>query len=441
VLLHALSSNPKFQAFRSAVPFVLLCGMVSAIAACISGYLLSLTDEYSEDIVGWHKWMGISVACVSLLWYLQERNVRFTRSLKFLSPGLFVLIMITGHLGGILTHGSDYLSAPLADIFSDDGSAKVQFRPVADVQEAVVYTDLVKPVLQSKCYSCHGRNKQKGGLRMDDSLKLMKGGKDGVVIHAGEAGKSDLVHRILLPVDVDDHMPPREKGQLSENQIALIEWWVATGADFTRKVKDLDQPAKMKSVLISFQQQAPAGDTLSFVPKEPVAKGDERIFDKLVQHGIMVQPLGKGSNYLSVNFYTDTLVSDDDMDLLLSLKKQITWLKIGFTDLDDSRMDKLAQLTNLTKLSMEHTRVTDDGLEKLKSCMRLQYLNVVGTGTTVKGILALKDLKELRSLYVYQTKVGKQDWPSLRAAFPAAYIDTGGYQVATLATDTTVVRK
>lgn len=276
---------------------------------------------------------------------------------------------------------------------------------------------------------------------MDDSLKLMEGGKDGVVIHAGDAANSDLVNRILLPVDVDDHMPPREKGQLSENQISLLEWWIATGADFTKKVKDLDQSGKMKSVLMSFQQQAPAGDTLSFVPKEPVAKGDERIFDSLVRHGIMVQPLGKNSNYLSVNFYTDTLVSDDDMDLLLSLKEQVTWLKIGFTDLDDARMDKLAQLTNLTKLSMEHTRVTDNGLEKLRSCARLQYLNVVGTAATANGILALKDLKELRSIYLYQTKVGKPDWPALRAAFPAAYIDTGGYQVATLVTDTTVVGK
>ncbi len=440
VLLHWLSSNPKFQAFRNAVPFVLLCGMVSAVAACVSGYLLSISDDYNEDIVGWHKWMGISVALVSLVWYLQERNARFTQSLKFLSAGLFVLIMITGHLGGVLTHGSDYLSAPLADIFSNDGSTNVQFEPVADVQEAVVYSDLVKPVLQSKCYSCHGKNKQKGGLRMDDSLKMMEGGKDGVVIHPGNVEKSDLIHRVMLPVDVEDHMPPREKGQLSESQIALLEWWIAKGADFSKKVKDLEQPEQMKSVLISFQESAPMGDTLSFVPEEPVAKGDETVFDKLIGRGIMVQPVGKGSNYLSVNFYTDTLVSAEDMDLLLSLKKRIIWLKIGFTDLNDSHMDKLARLSNLTKLSMEHTRVTDEGVEKLKACAQLQYLNIVGTTITAKGILALKDLKELRSLYIYQAKVDKSEWPSLRGAMPFVNIDTGGYRVPTFVTDTTEVK-
>ena len=182
VLLHWLSGNPRFQSFRAVVPFVVLCGMITAIIACISGYLLSISDDYNETIVGWHKWMGISVASVSVLWYLKERNFRYANSLKYISGGLFVLIMITGHLGGVLTHGSDYLTGPLVNIFSDDPSDNAVFIPVADVQEAEVYADLVQPLLQAKCYSCHGSNKQKGGLRMDDTLNLMEGGDDGVFL-------------------------------------------------------------------------------------------------------------------------------------------------------------------------------------------------------------------------------------------------------------------
>ncbi len=102
-----------------------------------------------------------------------------------------VLVMITGHLGGSLTHGSDYLTKPLKNIFSDDSDATTSaIKPIANVQEAVAYSDVVKPILETKCYSCHGANKQKGGLRMDDSLKLMKGGKDGKVITSIAPGKS-----------------------------------------------------------------------------------------------------------------------------------------------------------------------------------------------------------------------------------------------------------
>jgi uncharacterized membrane protein len=440
VLLHWLSSNPKFQSFKPAVPFVLLCGMITAIVACTSGFLLSISDEYNESIAGWHMWMGISVAVVSILWYLKERNARFVTKLKFLSGLLFILIMITGHLGGALTHGSDYLTEPLADMFSDDVNGDVVFAPVADVQEAVIYSDLVQPVLQSKCYSCHGRNKQKGGLRMDDTLSLMEGGKDGVVINRRKLEESEMIRRILLPVDNDDHMPPREKGQLSESQMSLLHWWIATGADFRKKVKDFDPPENMKTVLLGFQEVAGSTDTVSFVPDKPVGKANEKIFDQLNERGIMVQPVGKESNYLSVNFFTDTLVTDEDLNLLLDLKKQLIWLKIGFTDLGDEQMRKISQLVNLRRLNMEHTSVTDKGIEVLKSCADLQYLNVVGTPVTAEGILALKDLGGLRSVYVYQTNITTADWPALQAAMPGVKIDSGGYKVPTFGSDTTEVK-
>jgi uncharacterized membrane protein len=439
VLLQWLSTKPSYASFRNVVPFVLLCGLLSAIAACVSGYLLSISDDYDQDIVGWHKWMGISVAMVSLIWYVKEQNIRFVAHDKFFSGVLFVLILITGHLGGVLTHGSDYLSGPLADIFSGDESSKSVFKPVADVQQAALYADLVQPILQSRCYSCHGKNKQKGGLRMDDTLRLMEGGKDGVVIRRGHMENSDLVHRIMLPIDVDDHMPPREKGQLTDNQKALLQWWIENGARFSGKVKEMDQPAQMKAVLVSFQQTTRT-DTMSFIPSEPVAKGDQKVFDKLIARGIMVEPLARESNYLSVNFFTDTLVTDEDLDLLVSLSRQIVRLKIAFTDLKDAQVDKLAQLTNLTTLSMEHTRVTDAGLAKLKTCAQLQYLNLVGTRVTAKGVLALKGLKRLRSIYVYQTAITKSDWPALQSGFPGVVIDSGGYSVPTFVTDTTEVK-
>jgi uncharacterized membrane protein/mono/diheme cytochrome c family protein len=440
VILRWLSSIPKYGTFRIVLPFILLCGMITAIVACISGYLLSITDDYNEDIVGWHKWMGISVALVSVMWYLQERNFRFVKNLKFLSVALFVLIMITGHLGGVLTHGSDYLTRPLADFFSSDPNANTVFTPVANVQEAAAYTELVQPLLQTKCYSCHGASKQKGELRMDDSLALMKGGKEGVVIKPHDAEGSEMIRRLLLPVDNDDHMPPKEKGQLSENQIALLHWWITNGADFSKKVKELDQPEKMKSILLSFQEVPETETTLSFVPELPVEKADQKIFDKLNERGIIVLPVGKESNYLSANFFTDTLITNEDMQLLLSLKKQLIWLKIGFTDLNNEQMANVAKLTNLTRLSMEHTMVSDEGVEKLRSCTQLKYLNIVGTSVTAKGILALKDLPSLRSIYVYQTGIEKADWPELESAFPETKIDSGGYRVPTFAEDTTEVK-
>ncbi|EEF61625.1 c-type cytochrome domain-containing protein, partial [Pedosphaera parvula] len=50
----------------------------------------------------------------------------------------------------------------------------------------------IQPILQQNCVKCHGPEKQKGDLRLDSKADAMKGGKDGVVIVAGQADKSDL---------------------------------------------------------------------------------------------------------------------------------------------------------------------------------------------------------------------------------------------------------
>jgi hypothetical protein len=52
----------------------------------------------------------------------------------------------------------------------------------------------------------------------------------------------------------------------------------------------------------------------------------------------------------------------------------------------------------------------------------------------------LKGLQQLQSIYLYKTKVTPQDWPQLKKIFPKATIDSGGYVVKTLVTDTTVVK-
>ena len=179
---------------------------------------------------------------------------------------------------------------------------------------------------------------------------------------------------------------------------------------------------------------------ISFVPASPVDKADSSFIEKLKDHGIMVLPVARGSNYLSANFITDSVLRNDDLDLLLSVKKQLVWLKLGFTDLNDEKLRKISQLHNLTRLSMEHTAVSDNGIQQLKSLKKLQYLNIVGTRITDKGLLQLKDLKELRSIYVYQTKIAMGDWQTLKNAFPQAKIDSGGYSVPLLANDTIKVK-
>jgi hypothetical protein len=96
--------------------------------------------------------------------------------------------------------------------------------------DPLVYTGIVKPIFASTCLSCHGEVKQKKKLRLDSLAAIMKGGKDGAVVVPGNVDKSDLIDRITLPLNDDDHMPPKGKPQLTDKQIMLLEWWVKAGA-------------------------------------------------------------------------------------------------------------------------------------------------------------------------------------------------------------------
>jgi uncharacterized membrane protein len=434
-LFQWLERKPKFSSLHVATSIAFLVGMICAILSAVTGYLLSRSGDYDEDLVTAHQWMGIVVAVVSVIMYYLYKRSSVARLQVSVSVLLFVLIIITGHLGGSLTHGSDYLSP-----WKSPDTVVVQRKPIPNVQEAVAYADIIQPLLQTKCYGCHGKNKQKGKLRMDDIVRLMKGGKDGPVIVPGNATKSEMVRRTSLPRDDDDHMPPKEKPQLNEQEIALIRWWIASGASFDKKVKELEQPEEIKPALLSVQNVQRPRVIIPDIPTTPVAKADEAAVKKLRDLGVVVMPVAQNTNYLWANFVTAKNFSDAQMPLLLPLKEQLIELDLGSTSIRDSAMQTVAQLKNLMHLKLDHTKITDKGLTSLSALQNLRYLNLVATVVTAEGVLQLKGLKKLRSLYLYQAAVKKADWPTLKEAFPKTSIDSGGYTVPFLPTDTTEVK-
>lgn len=440
LLMQWLSRKPTYAALVPAIPIVLLAGTFSALASCITGYLLSISDDYDKDLVSWHMWMGIGVALVSLMLYAKEKNPAFAIDKRILSIGLLVLIMLTGHLGGSLTHGSDYLSKPILQIFDGDSSESTAIKPIANVQEAVAYTDVIEPILATKCYSCHNNNKQKGGLRLDQMSFILKGGKDGKVLVPGNADASELIKRALLPTDNDDHMPPKEKPQLTESQLALLHWWITNNADATKKVKELPQTDKIKPILAALQNAKAEVKAPASIPATPVQAADEKIISQLKAHNIIVLPVAQNSNYIMASFVTDSVVEKADLQLLLQLQPQLIWLKMSNTNIADNALDIIAQYTQLTRLDIANTHITSASVPKLAALTHLQYLNLVGNNVNANAVMALKNLQKLQSIYLYKTN-SAAGYAALKAAFPHTAIDTGGYRVSTLVSDTTLVKE
>ena len=94
--------------------------------------------------------------------------------------------------------------------------------------EPVNYSSQIKPVLKTRCFSCHGALKQEAGLRLDTGPLLRRGGESGSPVRVSQPDESLLLQRITDP-DPSTRMPP-EGQPLSQSQIDLLRKWIRAGA-------------------------------------------------------------------------------------------------------------------------------------------------------------------------------------------------------------------
>ena len=104
-------------------------------------------------------------------------------------------------------------------------------------QDAEFFEKHVRPVLVSKCQSCHGPKRQQGGLRLDSRAALLNGSDNGAVVVPGEPEKSLLIKAIRHDGDV--RMPPKSK--LPDEAIAHLTAWVKMGAPWPQESVQADR--------------------------------------------------------------------------------------------------------------------------------------------------------------------------------------------------------
>jgi uncharacterized membrane protein len=433
----------KINISETTVVFILFWSAISATFACIAGYLLSLGGGYDEELLSDHMWKGIGVAAFAWIAWLVKSDrtgkvLPFGKMAYLPAFGIAVLLtMSAGHDGGSLTHGEDYLTQytpepfrSLAGMGPIEEKAK-EIKPIADVQQAVVYQDIVRPILEARCTQCHNASKKKGDLRMDELALLMKGGENGPAFVSGKSAESDMIKRCLLDESDDDHMPPKGKPQLSTDQIALLSWWIDQGAPADKKVSELALNEQVKPALASLGAGAPASGKASGKSPESAIAGmkvpeaKESDIDALRKVGLIVNTLSQDQNLLEVSAVNAPQFGDKEIALLLPLSQQITWLKLGNTKISDNALKDIAKLKNLTKLHLEHTTVTDKGIAELKSLPHLEYLNMMDTKVGDTGLKTIAGIKGLRSVYIWQSAVTDSGISQTSKQYPALMVVNG----------------
>jgi hypothetical protein len=95
-------------------------------------------------------------------------------------------------------------------------------------EPAADYLRDVKPLLEKRCFSCHGALKQESDLRLDTGEFLRRGGADGPAIEPGNPAASRLIARVS-DTDASQRMPP-EGAPLAQDEIAILSAWIKAGA-------------------------------------------------------------------------------------------------------------------------------------------------------------------------------------------------------------------
>lgn len=434
LLLHYY--DRKKRQFTKVIALSYLWAGISAVAACISGYLQYLAEGYSFDSVKLHLWTGIATALFSfVMWLRIEENKRISALLKvpllYLSLAFFVLVSFTGHLGGTITHGEDYLVEPLPNsLKSALGYTVIEEKDILLTEEnwetALFYSDVVEPLLYNHCASCHNSKKAKGDLVVTSQESLLIGGENGPVVHSQNPEKSELLLRMLLPKTDDKHMPPDGKRQPSKEDIAILQKWIEKGLPYDQTIGELELP---KDLFDTYLHRKIVTD----YPEALVDPAPHDSIQKVREIGLHVELISKNTNYLKVSALNQPDFSDNDFAILLSIAPQIAILDLGGTQISDAIWKRLKTLPNLTLLKVDHTALTGDTIQEIQDLKQLRSINLSYTSFPVDNLEKLENLSALRKVYLFHPGIDRTGTDSLLDG--ALVVEYGNYELPEIASD------
>jgi uncharacterized membrane protein len=234
--LEMLAFFPRFKQATSGNGVILGISVPIVIFSALFGWFLSWDGGYDDDLLWWHKWLGTALApAVVVLLVFQQRKWVVAYRAGLLAT--IFLLTAAGHYGGSLTHGSDYLF-PTRKRSTNTGTTNA-----VQATGQPVFSSLIQPILNEYCVSCHGPEKDKGGLKLNTAQNVFTEGDSGPAVERGNASASLLIKRMLLHEDEDEHMPPKGKPQPGGAQIALLKWWINVGAPTDKTTEELTLPA------------------------------------------------------------------------------------------------------------------------------------------------------------------------------------------------------
>ena len=380
---------------------------VFAVISCFLGYFLSLSGDYGEETLNIHMWLGISTAVFNggLLW-LHKKEIYKKQFIPFFGFTI-VLLTITGHYGGSMTHGEGFLKLP-------ESKDEIVFYEKDSLN---IYAEVVRPILDNKCIKCHSQSKTKGELLLASQQDILKGGKSGSILVANNSLKSHLYNYLVLPLEEDLHMPPKGNSQLKSHEIELIKYWIDSGASFEKFEQTIDVDLNLARNLASFFPK----------PKAIAPLPNKNDLDKLQNLNFRLERNSNENNFIEAKFLGKELQSKH-LKALLKIKNQLIKLDLSNTNLDDNLMAKLKSLENLKYLKLNNTEISDKSLVSINKSV--ESLNLNNTSVTYEGLVSFLENSNLKIAYLWNTNISLENQKELNENYYTVEFNFGAKNFA-----------
>jgi predicted CXXCH cytochrome family protein len=386
--------------------FAFTLGALSAVASAVSGWILAKDGGYDEGLLNWHKYMGIGTAVGSVLLLLIYKKWPTSRRFTAFFTAMILLLGATGHYGGSLTHGEGFLTT---------AKKKPASLQIDNIKEAHVFNDIVMPIVERKCVSCHNAQKSKGELLLNSLEGWLAGGENGTVLKAGFSAESPIVSRLFLPKRHEDHMPPAGKLQLTNQERNLLEWWVDSMQTYDHQIKDLTTTAEVDAYLESLQESSrPKAD-------KPTAQQ----LSSLKEYGMIASLQSIDDPWVAIRLENADSFNVEHLKQLKKIAPAIQSIDVSNSAITDADLKLFSRFENVERINLSSCDIGSGGIAPLKQLAYLRSLNLHGTQVDSTVFKELAGMESLQKLYVWRTPIDGYDLTTWRANSPSLEIIGG----------------
>ena len=301
---------------------------------------------------------------------------------------------------------------------------------MTSVAAADPYLDVVQPLLEQRCGTCHNDDKREGGFSIGSYDSTLVGGDTGRAIVPGNLEASELIYRTGLPPDDEAFMPAEGKTPLTAEQVEILRWWVGAGAPHDTTVGAIGAPGTIEPLLAA--QLGLGGAAATAASAASSATADPQLVADLFAAGLLVRQVSQSDARLVVSASAPGMtLNAAALAALKAAAAEIVDLNLAGTALDDGGLATIGELAAATHLRLARNRLTDSALAALAALPQLTHLNLYGnSGVTDSGLALLATSGSLRELYVWQTGASAEGVAQLRAQRPELVVDFGAESTA-----------